>query len=518
MDRVLVLPSCTAFRETRIDFGVFVGTRIQRIADAVVETLRLEIPSKERSTATIVSMARIAKSEFLPWLLAAASALSRPLAMGDIDKKLLESFAADLRIRKSYSTANSGFTVVMMLIDSMCRLGYLAPFAEVRPAVQFPGIQAAQARTRPYSKRERDELLRALAADFRDIRDGMHPDFAPGSTDSLVVGLLLLALPTGLNLTPLLELGRDALREHPLRKNEWMLVVYKRRGNKELVARAKWSDEIAAMRSLDLHLVPVYKQIAQWSEAHSLAADEEHRNLIFVRPPLTKKPNASKKPTPLTAPDFGGVVFKLNARYAIQADDMEPLAISTRRIRATLAARIYDLSGGDPFVVARVLGNLPRTTAVSYLEPELGAPAKFAKAVQAFAERLQRSQNEEAEPTPVGGCSNPLHGRFAPKDGITYCQRWLHCFQCPNQCITGDESGLWRLYSFYWLLQEKSQALRRLRISGQVRFALHVIDTVVTERFGAAALKAKEAARVRPHPIWAGTKAMDLFFKEVADD
>src|SRR5690606_24907497 len=170
------------------------------------------------------------------------------------------------------------------------------------------------------------------------------------------------------------------------------------------------------------------------------------------------------------ARDFTGAVLKLSRRYAIQGDDGKLLHISTRRIRATLAARIYDLSGGDPFVVARVLGNLPRTTALHYLEPEFGAPAQFAKAVQAFSERLIEAERKTAEATPVGGCSTPLHGRFAPKDGVTYCQRWLHCFQCPNQCITGDESALWRLYSFYWLLQEKSQALRRLRISGQVRF------------------------------------------------
>ena len=296
-----------------------------------------------------------------------------------------------------------------------------------------------------------------------------------------------------------------------------MLVAFKLRGNTDVAARVKWSDEIAELRSLDLHLVPVFNQIALWSLPFAEATDEQHRNLVFIRPPVIKGPSASEKPSPLTGRDFGGVLRKLNPRYGIIGDDGEPLRISTRRIRATLAARIYELSGGDPFVVARVLGNLPRTTGLHYLEPEFGATSKFAKSVQAFAERLRTGDLEEGEATPVGGCSNPLHGRFAPKDGVRYCQRWLHCFQCPNQCITGDESGLWRLYSFYWLLQEKSQALRRMKISGQVRFALHVIDTVVMERFGVAAVKAKARARATPHPIWASAKAMDLFNKEVMD-
>jgi len=444
--------------------------------------------------------------------------MGRTLFLKDIDKSLLESFAADLKLANSYSTASSKFTNVIMLIESMSRLGYLAPFSTIRPRAQFPSVNAAQVATRPYSKRERDALIRALASDFRNIRDELHQDIAPGSTDALAVGLLLLALPTGLNLTPLLELGMDALRPHPLHVNEWMLVAYKRRSNTEQVARIKWSDEISAMRSLDLHLVVVYQQIVTWTQARRLEVDEQYRHLVFIRPSIKRKSSASGKPVPMTEVDFLAVLGKLNQRYAITADDGRRLTISTRRIRATLAARIYDLSGGDPFVVARVLGNLPRTTALHYLEPEFGAPAKFARAVQEFAANLQQSPSPESEPTPVGGCSDPLRGRFAPKDGITYCQRWLHCFQCPNQCITGDENGLWRLYSFYWLLHEKSQALKRLQISGQVRFALHVIDTVVMERFGASAQKAKDAARVRPHPIWAGVKASNLFFKEVADD
>jgi hypothetical protein len=517
MDRVLVLPSCTQFREQRLDFGAYAGSKIETIVDSAIKTLRVELESGEYSTATIAVIVGTFRADLLPWLLAAAAATDRSLGLEDIDKALLEAFAADLRLANTYGTASGKFGAALMLLRSMSRLGYLPPFAEIRPAVQFPGVQCAQTPTRPYSKRERDELLRALASDFRDIRDGTHLSIVPGSKDSLAVALLLLALPTGLNLTPLLEIGRDALREHPLRKNEWMLVAYKRRGNKELVARAKWSDEIAAMRSLDLHLVPVYRQAAQWSEQSANTADVKYRNLVFVRPPLANGPGASNTPVPLTTQDFNSAVAKLNTRYAIQGDDGNALTISTRRIRATLAARIYDLSDGDPFVVARVLGNLPKTTALHYLEPEFGAPATFAKAVQEFSERIQQAVGNAAEATPVGGCSDPLHGRFAPKDGITYCQRWLHCFQCPNQCITADESALWRLYSFYWLLLEKGPALRRLRLSGQVRFVLHVIDSVVTERFGAVAVKAKERARNRPHPIWASADTMGALAKEAPD-
>ena len=239
---------------------------------------------------------------------------------------------------------------------------------------------------------------------------------------------------------------------------------------------------------------------------------KKDRNLLFVRPPLAGSKSKTGRPVPLTVGDFVNAVAKMNNRYDIVSDEGDRLRISTRRIRATVAARIYDLSGGDPFVVAKVLGNLPRTTAISYLEPEVGAPAAFLKAVKAFAARLKQGATQAHQPTAVGGCSDQLYGRFAPKNGVTYCQRWLLCFQCPNQCVTGEEEALWRLYSFYWLLQARRKALMRLPIAGQVRFAIHVIEVIVTKRFGTKAARAKERARKTPHPMWAEVKSIDALF------
>lgn len=518
MNAIVKLPSCSQFRSREVDFAPFLGARVDAFVNAMCETLRREIASGENSPATWNTVISAVKAEFLPWLIVAAGALDRNLKLSDIDKRLLESFAADLGLRCSYSTACSKFTSVTVLIKAMGRLKYVRPYSEIRVVAAFPGVSAVQAPTLPYSKRERNEILKAIAADFRDIRDGTHPTIAAGSTASLAIGLILLALPTGMNLAPLLELSRDAMRPHPLRKNEWMLVAFKRRGNKMVSAQAKWSDAISEMRSLDLHLVPVYQQVLRWTEAQAALALKKYRNFLFVRPPLGDARKKAGRPVPLTSGDFGGVVKKMNDRYDITSDAGGKLTISTRRIRATVAARIYDLSGGDPFVVAKVLGNLPRTTSISYTEPEFGASAAFLKAVKAFAAKLKQGSTGGQQATAVGGCSDPLNGRFAPTDGVSYCQRWLHCFQCPNQCITGEEDALWRLYSFYWLLQARRKALQRLPVAGQVRFVLHVIDTVVTKRFGATAKRARDRARENPHPIWAEAKAIDALFVGYGND
>jgi hypothetical protein len=512
MNVVVTLPSCSQFRSKKADFSSFLGVKIDAFVHAMCETMRHEISSGEHSTATWDTVISAVKAGLLPWLTGAAGAFGRKLKLSDIDTRLLESFAADLRLRNSYSTASTKFTSAVILLQAMGRLGYVRPYSEIRVVAAFPGVGAAQIPTLPYSKRERNEVLKAVATDFRDIRDGIHSTIVAGSLDSLVIGLILLALPTGMNLTSLLELSRDAMHPHPLRKNEWILVANKRRGNKMVSAQAKWSDVIAEMRSLDLHLVPVYRQLLLWSDGRAALSLKKYRNYLFIRPPVGDSGSKCGRPVPLTAGDFRRVVQKMNARYNITSDTGDRLTVSTRRIRATVAARIYDLSGGDPFVVAKVLGNLPRTTSISYLEPEFGASVAFLKAVKAFASKLKQGVAGAHQPTAVGDCSDPLNGRFAPKDGVTFCQRWLNCFQCPNQCITGEEDALWRLYSFYWLLQARRKALQRLPIAGQVRFVLHVIDTVVTKRFGAKARRARDRAREHPHPIWAEVKAIDALF------
>jgi hypothetical protein len=105
--------------------------------------------------------------------------------------------------------------------------------------------------------------------------------------------------------------------------------------------------------------------------------------------------------------------------------------------------------------------------------------------------------------TPNGGCTDPLNGKYAPKDGVTYCERWLHCFKCPHQCITGEEDDLWRLYSFYWALQRNGQRIRRLPIGGLFRFVIKAMETIVMDRFGERARIAMARARQQPHPFWA---------------
>ncbi|MDQ2701977.1 MAG: hypothetical protein M3Y70_04000 [Pseudomonadota bacterium] len=504
------LPSCSQFRAKTIDFGRYMGEGIDEIVPVMVDTFRHAIAAKENSLATWNTVITSIRADFLPWLAAMATGLHRQMRLSDIDADLLEAYAVDLRLKNTYPTASAKFTCAMSLIRAMGELGHVPQYSEIRFVGAFPGVQTGTNSAPPYSKQERNALIRAIAGEFRNIRDGTHPEILAGSVDSLAVGLLLLALPTGMNLTPLLELTREALHEHPLRKNGWILVAYKRRGNKPVQAQAKWSDEIAQMRSLDLHLVPVYRQLLEWTKAQANKALKKNKTFLFIRPPLHGR--GKGRPVPLVAGDFAQAVRKMNKRYDIRSEADERLRISTRRIRATVAARIYDLSHGDPFVVARVLGNVPKTTSIHYLEPEYGAPGAFLKAVKAFSNRLKQMSTEGHQPTAVAGCSDPLYGRFAPKDGTTYCQRWLHCFQCPNQCITGEEDALWRLYSFYWLLQARRKVLMRLPVAGQVRFVLHVIDTVVTKRFGAKALQARNRARMAPHPMWAEAKAIDALF------
>jgi hypothetical protein len=157
------------------------------------------------------------------------------------------------------------------------------------------------------------------------------------------------------------------------------------------------------------------------------------------------------------------------------------------------------------------------TAAIHYLSAPPDAATEFAAALHTYENRLRNGTPASAEKTPLGKCSDTKKGRYAPNDGVTHCQRWLHCFKCPNHCVSGDDDDLWRLYSFYWLLQRNAEKLRHMPISGMTRFAIRVMDEVIPSIFGPKAISARDRARHNPHPFWVRMRDDDLLLSETYD-
>lgn len=501
MELAVHIPDASMARARDFDLSPTLGKGCDDIVRGIALAVTHALEANQWSPSTATTVLNTVRTDFVPWLSIASAALGRPLAFADIDLDLLENYVADLKQSKKFTTAAQSFDQVVALLHVTASLGLSRPVAELRPQNPFPNRAAAQVPTKPFSKLERKKLLIAYTDDLNAIRRGT---FDGALSDAVVVYYVLISLRTGFNPAPLLEIGRDALRDHPLRPGYKILVSFKLRGMREVSIPTKWSDEVEEFRVCGGEVATLYFELLELtSKLHSEIHEVDR---AFIRPPVGLHPQEreGRVPVALTARDVTNALHKrISPRHGLTSDDGKPLIASGRRMRATLAERAFELSDGDPFVVARILNNTPKITNQHYLTPPQESVPDFFEAMNQLATKLSMPLPTRIIKTPNGGCSDPLHGKYAPKDGVTYCERWLHCFKCPHQCITGDPDDLWRLYSFYWTLQRNGQRIRRMPISGLFRFVVRALETLVMDRFGQKAKTAMERARHDPHPFWA---------------
>lgn len=502
---IVRIPASTMARITAVDMTGLVGLGCDEVLKGIVLATTHFMDHGYWTANGASSCLKFIRSDFIPWLSSYARSKSQELSFSDIDSSLLQAYVDHLKAKDKYTTAAVKYGAAIRALKACEEIGLVGSIASVRPANPFADVGSFSEHAKPYSKRERSLIVAALSDDLRSIRAG---SFVGIELEKVAIYFLSMQLRTGFNSGPLVGLGRDALIEHPLRAGYKLLVAYKERAKKEIAVPVQWHKSVDDLVVCTDEVSSLYREILELTREWWQRSDIGDR--AFIRPPLRTK-NGSQNPVPLTLGDVTGTIRRLTfARHQLIDDAGSILVPSGRRLRATLAERVFQLSGGDPLVVSRVLNNRLSVTNRSYLEYGRDTVLDFSTSIEEFVVKLGRGSESNVK-TPLGACTDPLSGRFAPKDGVTYCERWLQCFKCPNQCITGEREDLWRLYSFYWLLQRKSNLLRRTQFSGLFRFVVRVLDGPLMEKFGSSAGLAKERARSDPHPFWALTSADGLF-------
>ena len=495
-------------RSREIDLSSFIGLGCDEIVRGISLAANHAQATGIWSPATAITVLNNVRADLIPWLAEASAASGQPVCFADMNMVLLEKYACHLKAQKKFTTAAQNFDQIISLLHATASLGLSAPVGEIKPQNLFPNRVAAQQATKPFSRVERRKLLLALTEDLSTIREGQF-EVIP-LADAIVVYYQLIAFRTGFNPSALLEISRDALKDHPLRPGYKILVSFKARGMREVSIPTRWSDDVQEFRVCGAEVATLYRELLELTQG--LSNELNGCDRAFIRPPLAGTPRSStdRKPIALTNQDVSNAIHRrISPRHALIGDDGQPLRPTGRRLRVTLAARVFELSEGDPFVVAKILNNAPKVTSIHYLSPPAEALPDFHAAMESLIAKLATPLPVTVTPTPIGGCSDPLFGKYAPGDGVTYCERWLNCFKCPHQCITGEADDLWRLYSFYWLLQENSKRLRRMPIAGLFRFVVHALEHTVMERYGAQAKSAMQRARSKPHPFWAQAKNLE---------
>lgn len=420
----------------------------------------------------------------------------------------------------SVTSARAIYNATKTVLMNRVRAGKLS--ISIFPQVPFPNADRAYVGHQAFTQGEVERLLAALLKDLSLIRSGGLPGGSEAA--AMTVYLLLIAARSGRNLTPLLELSRDAITDHPLKPDMGILQVYKRRGFKIHRQAFRYHSADDDSTTIPSDVVTLYMEAISRSAPLAELAPKGMQDRAWL---YRAK---GRGVTTLSASDMAQQASALVARHQITSDretpdgKPEPLKVNVSRLRKTFATRMWQLTSGNLFKTAQLLGNSARMTDSHYLAvtPEMERNHKFVGRVlegimtgqvnnQSFRDDLSAKLSMEPEKvdlllsgalnTGVARCSDPINGRFAPRNGSANCQRFLHCFRCPNQVVL--ESDLHRLFSFYWLLIKERGLLGKSKWKAVYAWVIRVIDNDIAPRFDPAVVEREKLRALNaPHPMW----------------
>ena len=338
----------------------------------------------------------------------------------------------------------------------------------------------------------------------------LFTDDAEPTGPLLAYALLVVALHTGRNTTPLLEMPTDCLRPHPKDGTDF-LVIYKRRGHSTtkvaLRAHSTVNRVVESTPTLRPTVAQLIRRVIGLTSAVRNEAPADIRDRVWLY--RSQYPDSSYgRVTSLTFGSLGNAIGKLVTAYQLRDDDGKPMRINVSRLRKTFVNRVHEILDGDIVATALAAGNSPPTVARHYLRPGEDAQKNWRFLGTALVQELQTRTLGATERTPVGSCSDNRTGEYAPNRDGTVCQSFLNCLRCRNYVVTGDD--LWRLYSFYWRVLRERARIDKRRWQRHLGHIPRLIERDVIEAgLASKAFKqadvyaARERARRDPHPFWA---------------
>lgn len=389
------------------------------------------------------------------------------------------------------------YTHVKSVLRALQDRGEIVDDDELFPRNPFPDASGGKKGYAPLSLAERSRLADALRRDIIDLHTGR---LQASESQALAVYALALAMRTGLNTSPLLELGRDCLQLHPFMPRMRLMRAYKRRGNATHVKTLRYQRDLAIPSAVPLDGAALFEEVLRRTEPLLRQAPAQWANKVWLYRSTAQVNGGSI--CCLTEGVLGYNVGTFVQRHALQADDGSALTLNTSRLRKTMENRLWRLSNGDLFTVAALMGHTPAVAEQSYLRVTDDMRRNAAFVGEALADTYRGTRPLPLEPTPVGNCVDTIRGHRAPGDG-THCTDFLSCLGCRSFAIVGSPQDLHRLFSFYWFLQAEGRAARGSDWAEHYLLLRTQIDAFTLDKFDEALVEqAKEEARVRPLKFW----------------
>lgn len=498
--------------QRKFDFARWYGSGVDRITYACQRQIERFLVGQEGtlSVATVVSYCNCGLVSFLDFCVLQAMASERELTLNDVNRSLIDGYLGHISglvvattSQKNYYSKTKPVLVALGRrgIFPLVTSGDDATF----PSNPFPNSNRKSKGETPLSKRERQEFATAL-------RQAIKPIFindAPPTSDLLAYSLLVVALHTGRNATPLLEMGRNCLRPHP-KDDTVFLVLWKRRGynTSKVAVRAESKTErvLEAMPSVRVNVERLIRRVMALTAPLDSEAPDDLKGRVWLYRSRSK--NSTSLVTSLTQRMLETGAARLVAEYGLKDSDGNPLRINIARLRKTFANRIFELTDGDLAITAAALGNTPRVADQNYLAPSENDRRNWRFMGELLVEELLTATiGATYKENPLGRCADPVNGQFAPKREGAICMNFMNCVRCKHYAVTAED--LYKLFSFYFrVLSERSRMDKRRWAREFAHIPRLIDDYIIAEglRRGSFKLAAVEAskkhARTQPHPFW----------------
>lgn len=484
------------------NFGPFYGQGYDNITDACQRTIEKLVAESVKTKGKSLAITTIAKywlngfRNFAPFLRLLYTASGERLSMKDLNAESIKQFLQYLRNESiGYGAQKTNFASTKALLMACHRFGFW-PEADVKaiwPANPFPNSNKRAKSEKALSKNEKRFLIKALRSDMERIV--AHSELL--SSFDLAVCVLSIALSTGMNPTPILELTTDCVQPHPLKSNLRLLVSFKRRGINTQVVALRKSVEVSEMASIHLYAANAIDLIVKRNANLRTQFDDPNRLLVYKG----NGGNNLGKPCRLSKAMLDYNIRTFIEKHQLKTDDGKVLKLNVSRLRQTLLNRVWEMSGQDPLVAARTGRHTVETGNAHYWEapPEAETNMRF-MGEALVAELLSTRAIIARDQTPVASCKDVRQGYRAPKNGQS-CQDYLGCFRCKSFVVTGDD--LHRLFSFYWATLRNYDTFGGKRWTKYLKQVIRLIDEEIAPRFDEALVNdQREKAKDNPHPFW----------------
>lgn len=525
IDLMSIAPNGRHSISKKISFADWLGRGVDVWVWEIVKALVANLRSGSLQVSSVRSRGSQVKS-FLSFLVEGRDA---PLVLQPHDLKPvhISQFVAWLKViqeRKGYSrdtvrAVYQGSKAV--ILDVITKFDHPEESRKLFPLRVLPNGNYQDTENAPaYSETEQNRLAAALRSELSAYH---HRRLALNSADVMCLYFLIVAMRTGGNTTPLLEMGRDSLRTGLL--PGFMFITTQKHRTKRTVERAV-GGHIEGGGKMDEHLllpmdvVAILNRALEESELLLPDAPEAMRNRLWLY--RSTAVQSLGKVCVINENQLRSGWKKIVVRRNLRADDGTALIINVPRLRKSLAKRAWRISDGDAISVATILGNSPNVADRHYLRIDEHIKSDAAKFLNTeFAIQLRKgginrsvqspTQQHLALPslTPTGRCEDTRHGHRAPKDGVNHCDKFVYCISCPSFAVVGEVDDLWRLFSFkrYAEAELCADVLTNsisTSMQSMYREAVDSIEPFALRAFGAGLTRlGKAKAEGEIHPFWA---------------